>query len=166
MSIIRSSRGVILGALSFRNEYDGHTIDRAMEQVNRISGRVIKTLAGDRGYIGQKQSGDTKIVIPAPPLVIDSRYTRKKKHKLFCSRAGTEQAIGHLKSDHRLNRNFYKGKFGDEINVMLAAAAYNFKRAMRALWLYTFITIIKDIIMIISDKCKNTQIRYSFYLAF
>ena len=35
------------------------------------------------------------------------------------------------KSDHRLGRNFYKGLFGDSINVMLAAAAYNLKRAMR-----------------------------------
>ena len=34
------------------------------------------------------------------------------------------------KSDHRLGRNIYKGLFGDSINVMLAAAAYNLKRAM------------------------------------
>ena len=33
------------------------------------------------------------------------------------------------KSDHRLGRNLYKGLFGDSINVMLAAAAYNLKRA-------------------------------------
>ena len=35
------------------------------------------------------------------------------------------------KSDHRLGRNFYKGLFGDSINVMLAAAVYTLKRAMR-----------------------------------
>ncbi|KGN82020.1 transposase [Porphyromonadaceae bacterium COT-184 OH4590] len=40
-----------------------------------------------------------------------------------------------MKSDHRLGRNFYKGLIGDAINILLAAAAYNFKRAMRALWL-------------------------------
>ncbi|MEG1686211.1 MAG: transposase, partial [Bacteroides sp.] len=57
----------------------------------------------------------------------------KKKHKLFCKRAGIEPTIGHLKTDYRLARNFYKGLFGDAINVMLAAAAYNFKRAMRVL---------------------------------
>ena len=43
--------------------------------------------------------------------------------------------IGHLKSDFRLGRNFYKGVFGDVVNLLLAAAAYNFKRAMRVLWL-------------------------------
>ena len=38
-----------------------------------------------------------------------------------------------LKADHRLSRNFYKDVKGDAINVLLAAAAYNFKRAMRVL---------------------------------
>ncbi|MBF1465538.1 MAG: hypothetical protein HXN64_10585, partial [Prevotella pallens] len=33
-----------------------------------------------------------------------------------------------LKADHRLSRNFYKDVKGDAINVLLAAAAYNFKR--------------------------------------
>ena len=117
VSIVRTWNGLIIGALSFRNEYDGHTIDKSMEQVKRIYGRSIKTLAGDRGYRGQDKCGDTTVV----------------KHKLFRKRAGIEPVIGHCKSDHRLNRNFYKGLFGDSINVMLAAAAFNFKRAMRAL---------------------------------
>ncbi|KGN79196.1 transposase [Porphyromonas gulae] len=38
-----------------------------------------------------------------------------------------------MKSDHRLGRNFYKGLVGDAVNILLAAAAYNFKRAMKAL---------------------------------
>jgi IS5 family transposase len=38
--------------------------------------------------------------------------------------------MGYLKSGHRLKRNFYKGIVGDNINVMLAAAAFNFKRLM------------------------------------
>ncbi|MDD4114172.1 MAG: hypothetical protein PHG27_01045, partial [Massilibacteroides sp.] len=42
-----------------------------------------------------------------------------------------------------LGRNFYKGLRGDAINIMLAAAAFNFKRAMRVLlclirkWIFT-----------------------------
>ena len=58
---------------------------------------------------------------------------KARKHELFSKRAGIEPVIGHCKSDHRLGRNFYKGLFGDSINVMLAAAAYNLKRAMRHL---------------------------------
>ena len=58
---------------------------------------------------------------------------RKKALKADCKRAGIEPTIGHLKADRRLSRNFYKGVKGDAINVLLAAAAYNFKRAMRVL---------------------------------
>lgn len=133
VSIIRSTTGVILGAVSFRNEYDGHTIDKSLEQVRRLTGKSIKRLAGDRGYRGKKEINGTQILIPDTPKAKDTYYQRKKKHKLFCKRAGIEPTIGHLKTDYRLGRNFYKGLFGDAINVMLAAAAYNFKRAMRLL---------------------------------
>ena len=133
VSIVRLWNGIIIGAMAFRNEYDGHTIDRAKEQALRLYGRTIRILAGDRGYRGQKMSGDTKIMIPDVPKVSDSAYMKARKHKLFRKRAGIEPVIGHCKSDHRLGRNFYKGLFGDSINVMLAAAAYNLKRAMRLL---------------------------------
>ena len=133
VSIVRLWNGIIIGALSFRNEYDWHTIDKAKEQVDRIYGRKVKYLAGDRGYRGQQTSGETEILIPHVPKAADSAYMKAKKHKLFRKRAGIEPVIGHCKSDHRLGRNFYKGLFGDSVNVMLAAAAFNLKRVLRAL---------------------------------
>ena len=133
VSLVRLWNGIIIGAMSFRNEYDGHTIDRAKEQACRLYGREIRILAGDRGYRGQKMSGDTKVMIPDVPKASDSAYMKAKKHELFRKRAGIEPVIGHCKSDHRLGRNFYQGLFGDSINVMLAAAAFNLKRAIRLL---------------------------------
>lgn len=140
VSIIRSATWIILGAQSFRNEYDGHTIEASLAQVERLTQRKIKILAGDRGYRGKKEVNGTQILIPDAPKPSDSRYQKRKKHKLFCKRAGIEPTIGHLKSDYRLGRNFYKGVTGDAVNLLLAAAAYNFKRAMRAL-LFLFKTI-------------------------
>ena len=110
------------------------TIESALEQVERLTGRKINVLAGDRGYRGRKEINGTKIILPDVPKKSDSRYQKLKKQKLFCKRAGIEPTIGHLKSDYRLGRNFYKGVVGDTVNVLLAAAAYNFKRAMKALW--------------------------------
>lgn len=133
VSIIRSATGVILGACSFRNQYDGHTIEKSLEQVHRLTGKRIRRLAGDRGYRGRKEINGTQILIPDTPKAKDTYYQRRKKHKLFCKRAGIEPTIGHLKTDYRLGRNFYKGILGDAINLMLAAAAYNFKRAMKVL---------------------------------
>lgn len=74
-------------------------------------------------------SGETEIVIPNVPKPSDSAYVRAKKCEHFRKRAGIEPVIGHCKNGHRLGRNFYKGLFGDSVNVMLAAAAFNSKRA-------------------------------------
>ncbi len=51
--------------------------------------------------------------------------------KRFRRRAEIEPVIGHLKSDHRLKRNFLKGFVGDQINLVMAAAAFSFKKWMR-----------------------------------
>jgi hypothetical protein len=48
-----------------------------------------------------------------------------KKRKLYKRRAAIEPIIGHLKSDFRLSRNLLKGQVGDEINVLMAACAWN-----------------------------------------
>ncbi len=85
------------------------------------------------GYKGKKDINGTKIMIPGVPGKSDSRYQKLRKHKLFCKRAGIEPTIGHLKSDYRLGRNFYKGVVGDTMNVLLAAAAYDFRRARKTL---------------------------------
>ena len=155
VSIIRSITGVILGATSFRNEYDGHTIEKSLEQVQRLTGKTITRLAGDRGYRGKKEINGTQILIPDVPKAKDTYYQRKKKHKLFCKRAGIEPTIGHLKTDYRLGRNFYKGVVGDAINVMLAAAAYNFKRAMKVLWY--LINKSSEILLV-----RKISLKYSF----
>jgi len=60
-----------------------------------------------------------------------------------------------LKADHRLSRNFYKDVKGDTINVLLAAAAYNFKRAMRVL-LYLIKRISIELVS------TNFMLKYSF----
>ena len=46
-------------------------------------------------------------------------------------RAGIEGLISHLKHDHRMIRNCLKGTAGDQINALLAAAAYNMRKWMR-----------------------------------
>lgn len=124
--------GVIVGAKGFRNEYDGHTLEPALKQCEFLVGKAPKQASVDRGYRGQKRIGDCEILVPKPfnksKMSLKEQLERKRMHQ---KRAGIEPIIGHLKSDHRLARNFYKGVEGDNINVMLAAAAFNFKRMMR-----------------------------------
>ena len=139
-SFVKTDTGVIVGAMGFRNEYDGHTLPSVLEQVKKLTGKYPKAAKVDRGYRGQKRIGETDILISSVPKKSDSYYKRKKISNAHKKRAAIEPIIGHLKSDHRLNRNFYKGVAGDNINIMLAAAAFNFKRMMNkwklSFWLF------------------------------
>ena len=115
-------------------EHKKYEFGNKVSIIRSITGKKVGRLAGDRGYRGKKEVNGTQILIPDAPHKKDSYHTRRKKHKLFCKRAGIEPTIAHMKSDFRLERNFYKGVFGDAVNALLVAAAYNFKRAMRLLW--------------------------------
>src|SRR5665213_1515983 len=122
--------GVIIGAINIeKNDYDAHTLLPAIEQQQRLTGILLKNNFVDRGYRGIKQVLGTNIIIPQTNPN-DTAYQKQKMRKGFRRRAGIEPKIGHLKQDHRLSRNYYSGIFGDNINVMLAAAAMNFKRMM------------------------------------
>lgn len=79
--------------------------------------------------------------ILAGALLLSVCVSNKEK-KWFRSRAAIEPISGHLKAHHRLSRNYYKGIFGDNINVMLAAAAFNFRRMMNK-WNSSFCLDIK-----------------------
>ena len=130
VSIITTKKsGVIIGALNIPdNDYDAHTADPAIEQQQRLTGSILKRVFMDRGYRGISQVRGTKIEIPKPFAQTLNGYQQQQLKNGFKRRAAIEPRIGHLKQDHRLSRNYYKGIKGDNINVMLAAAAMNFKR--------------------------------------
>ena len=123
--------GVIIGAINIeKNVHDSKTLQPAIEQQQRLTGVILKNNFVDRGYRGVKEVLGTKIIIPDSPGKKRTAYQKQQLRKGFKRRAAIEPKIGHLKQDHRLSRNFYKGIKGDNNNVMLAAAAMNFKRMM------------------------------------
>jgi IS5 family transposase len=80
-----------------------------------------------------------------------STYRKNREKKYFRKRAGIELVIGHLKEDHRLSRNYYKEITGDEINVMLAAAGFNFKR-MKNKWKSSFGFFLEKIFLFLNRQ--------------
>ena len=133
--------GIIIGALAFeKNVFDGHTVPAVLAQIKRLLGRAPAIGIADRGYRGKSKVNDTQIVTPKPARKNASTDAIALARKRFRRRAGIEPVIGHLKSDHRLKRNFLKGFAGDQINLIMAAAAFNFKKWMREVifWLQIF----------------------------
>ena len=55
-------------------------------------------------------------------------------------RSAIEPVIGHLKSEHRMDRNYLAGRHGDASNAILAAVGYNFRRLIR--WLTLLIALV------------------------
>ena len=66
------------------------------------------------------------------------RKAKRAFQRLLRRRSAIEPSIGHMKSDHRLDRNQLTGKEGDRINSVLAAAGYNFRKLLRALFFVLF----------------------------
>lgn len=89
----------------------------------------------------------TSIIRPSKPLKLDNVYQKQKKRRNCRQRTAIEPIIGHLKQDHRAEVNFLKEAIGNEINFILAASAFNYKKLMKklrakALWLYSKLEIL------------------------
>lgn len=125
---------IIVIAMTFKtNKYDGHTLEEVLTQTKKLTGQAPKTATVDRGYKGKQSIGDTQINFPKPPLKRDTVYQKRKKRKYFRSHAAIEPIIGHLKTDYRVVKYYLKGATGENINFMMAAAAFNFKKMMKKL---------------------------------
>ena len=98
--------------------------------IEQLVGNTIERLHADAGYRGHNAPPDYKFKI----------YTSKQKRRVtpqvkreMRRRAAVEPVIGHLKEDHRMDRNYLAHRHGDLNNAVLAAAGYNFRRLIR--WL-------------------------------
>lgn len=121
--------GIIMGAINFTETlHDSRTLPEVLEQYERLMGKEADEVFVDRGYRGIGSYKSSKIQAPKPDKNISK--AKRKKHG---RRAAIEPVIGHLKTDYRLGRNYLKGILGDLMNLILSAAAMNFKRAMN-LW--------------------------------
>jgi IS5 family transposase len=122
---------LVVGVLSFKgNPYDGDTMAPALEQIDELLNKQFTEAIADRGYRGRKYWKDTEIITPGQKRPQDPAGKRKIR-KLCSGRSAIEPIIGHMKSDHRMGRNFLKGFKGDQINAILAGAAFNFKAWIR-----------------------------------
>lgn len=141
-SFVTTSKGNwLIGAQSLRgNPYDGHTLKRALEQSIQLTGITPKAAYCDQGYRGHQYPGKTQVHICGR---IPKRATASLR-RWMKRRAAIEPTIGHLKSDHRMNRNYLKGTVGDQTNVILAAAAYNLAKLLA--WFYCAQNLVRKII--------------------
>ena len=119
------------------NPYDGHTLAQVIPDMEKQIGVSISRIVADRGYRGHNAPPEHKFSVFIAGQ--RRRVTEAIKRELR-RRSAVEPVIGHLKSDHRMGRNFLAHAQGDAINAVLAAAGYNFRRLLA--WLALFCAFI------------------------
>jgi transposase, IS5 family len=96
---------------------------------------AIERILTDKGYRGHNAPPDYKLRVFTSGQ--KRRVTPSIKRELR-GRSAVEPVIGHLKSEHRMGRNYLWHRAGDATNAVLAAAGYNFRRFIRWLSLLLF----------------------------
>ncbi|MEL6140274.1 MAG: IS5 family transposase [Bacteroidota bacterium] len=169
VSVARTAKsGVIVGMKSFTgNPFDGHTLEPALDQVEKIrtsvGGNRPKRAVVDRGYRGRVQIGETAILSPKSGGKKLSTHHRRKMKERFRARAGIEPVIGHLKSDHRMLRNYLKGVVGDAVNCLLAGAAFNLRMRLRQIKASIWFILNHTQDLILNQRTILSELQQIFY---
>jgi len=154
--------GVIIGVSSHdKNEHDSKTLEAALFSAQSNTTKPIKEAICDRGYRGKKEVLGITISIPGTVLKRDTKYQKEVKREKFRRRAAIEPVIGHLKSDHRMQINYLKGFIGDEINLLLAASAFNLKKWMNNFLRLLFVLKIAIVIYALEQLKQDERQKYT-----
>lgn len=93
------------------------------------TGKSPQQVIVDLGYRGVDQDNPTVEIIHRGKYKSLTRQQRRWLKR----RQAVEPAIGHLKSDHRMDRCWLQGQLGDALHAVLCAAGYNLRWLMRAM---------------------------------
>ena len=110
------------------NPFDGHTLGPIVADMTRLIGVEPKRIHVDKGYRGHNHPNKFRVWISGQVQRVTAAIRREMRR-----RAAVEPVIGHVKAEHRMDRNYLKGRAGDRANAVLAAAGYNFSLLLR--WL-------------------------------
>ncbi len=133
-----SKNNFILSCKSFvGNPYDGHTLGNILSIAEKIVGNFgtkIKEVVVDLGFRGHNYEGDAKVHIVKRKL----KGLPASFKKFLKRRSAIEAAIGHMKRDTRLGKNYLKGDKGNEINTVLSACGHNMRLILAFLYFFLF----------------------------
>ena len=110
------------------NPFDGRTLGPVVAELEALTGIETRRIHVDKGYRGHNHAQKFRVWISGQVRRVTAPIRREMRR-----RAAIEPVIGHIKAEHRMGRNYLKGRDGDRINAVLAAAGYNFSLLLR--WL-------------------------------
>ena len=131
--------GLVVGMCSLPgNPYDGHTLHAALQQVEILTQRQPKEVFVDLGYRGATLPAGVKLYHRKLKRGISARLKRDIRR-----RSAIEPAIGHMKNDGRLRRNWLKGTEGDAFHALLCGCGHNLRMILRKLRLLLALILVR-----------------------
>ncbi|MGY4183019.1 hypothetical protein ACVIHH_008310 [Bradyrhizobium sp. USDA 4518] len=99
------------------NPFAGHTLGPVIADMEKLTDVKARRIHVDKGYRGHNHPRRSKVWISGQVRRVTASIRRGMKR-----RAAVEPVIGHVKAEHRMDRNHLNGHLGDRINVVLPAA--------------------------------------------
>ena len=130
------------------NPYDGHTLGPVVADLEKLTGVETRRIHVDKGYRGHNHPHKFRVWISGQVRRVTAAIRREMKR-----RAAVEPVIGHIKAEHRMDRNYLKGRDGDRSNAVLAAAGFNFGLLLR--WLAE---LLRTLIRMLVETTPTPQI--------
>ena len=123
------------------NPYDGHTLATVIPDMEQTIGNELSRILTDAGYRGHNapESHKFRVFTAGQKRRVTPAIKRQMRR-----RSAVEPIIGHLKNEHRMDRNYLAGKQGDAVNALLAAVGYNFSLLLK--WIRQLLCLITAII--------------------
>jgi len=119
------------------NPYDGHTLATVIPDMEKTIGNELSRILADAGYRGHNapESHKFRVFTAGQKRRVTPAIKRQMRR-----RSAIEPVIGHIKNEHRMDRNYLAGAQGDTVNAILAAAGYNFSLLLKwfrqLLWMF------------------------------
>ena len=136
-----SKDNFVVGTQAFHgNPYDGHTLQEAVAQAERLGDFKTKDIFVDQGYRGHNYEGPAEVHVARRGM----RSVKPSLRRWLKRRSAIEPVIGHMKNDGRLGRNYLLGQEGDRINAILCGAGHNIRKLLRAFLLFLFRRLFKN----------------------
>ena len=86
------------------NPYHGHTLGPVVAEMEELTGVEVCRVHVDKGYRGHRYPNKFRVWISGQVRRVTKTIRREMRR-----RAAVEPVIGHLKAEHRMDRNYLKG---------------------------------------------------------
>jgi IS5 family transposase len=92
-----------------------------LADLEALTGIETRRIHVDKGYRGHNHTQKFRVRISG------QMPSHRPNPSRDASPPAVEPVIGYMKAEHRMRRNYLKGRHGDRCNGVLAAAGYNFR---------------------------------------